>query len=313
MRLRRKRSSTLISGRRATTYSQTKTPVFSYYKGQRGTQADSNNPSRTQPVRDQSRFGVPDHRRHRFQLKHIPTYIALCMLGGALLYTLSLSASPRVVIEQAPGVVQRDVSTYRADIQALWRTSPFNRTKVTINAQRTRQAILDNYHELSDVRIQLPLVGHRATIVLVPAAPSLQIQAENGRFYLDADGKALADTSHVTTSNSVPTVQDESVLAVDPGQPVLPQSQVLFILQLFTELDAAHVPVKSITLSDQAVSQIDFRTPDHTYYVKFQADGSVDVRQAVGTYLAVRKKFQAEGIKPGEYLDLRVSEKAFYR
>lgn len=294
--------------------------VFSYYAGQsrrpvvperRGMRSSGGARTRSVPLR--RRLLPKIFQQHRFQPRHIPTYVACIALVGAVLYTVSLSGSPRVVVEQKPGVIQRDPSEYEQRVQAAWRASVFNRTKLTIHSQQTRQAILDTYRELSDVRIQLPLVGHRATVVLVPAAPSLQIEARGGTFYVDAEGRALADTSYVTSSSSVPVVQDNGTLAVSPGQVVLPQSQVVYIVQLVTELKAVQVPLQSLTLSNKAVNELDVRITGDPYYLKVQLDGSVDARQVVGTYLAMQKKFTADGTRPGEYLDLRVAGKAFYK
>lgn len=320
MKLRKNRQPSRDTRRRTTTPRGREVSVFSYYGSQSrrpetASRSASNVPSprRLEVKSTRRRLSPKFLPRHHFQLKHIPTYVACTVLAGAFLYALSLSGSPRVVVEEQPGVVQRDASVYEQQVQSLWRESVFNRTKLTAHTQQTRQAILDTYHELGDVRIQLPLVGHRATIVLVPVAPSLQIEAQNGTFYLDSEGKALADTSHVTSSSSVPTVQDNGVLTVNPGQLVLPQSQVVCIIQLFTEFDAAHVTLHSMTLSNKAVNELDIRTAGDSYYLKVQIDGSVEARQVVGTYLAMQKKFAADGVKPTEYLDLRVAEKAFYK
>lgn len=295
--------------------------VFSYYAGQPRRSAASSRYG-AEPVSSASRpqAASPHHRitlgrflRHHFQAKYIPTYIACLVFASACLYTLSLSGSPRVVVEKQPGVVQRDPSVYEQHVQAVWRSSVFNRTKLTVNTQQTRQAILDTYHELGDVRIQLPLVGRRATIVLVPIAPSLQIEGHGGTFYVDAEGKALADTSNVTSSSSVPVVQDDGVLGVTPGQLVLPRTQVASIVQLFTEFQAAHISLRSMTLSDKAANQLNVQAEADTYYIKVQLDESTDARQVVGTYVAMQKKFAADGAGPTEYLDLRVPGRAFYK
>ena len=281
-------------------------PVFSYYSGQRRATPG-------QPTQHNRGEVAPKQRRVAFQFRHIPTYIALFMLGSAFLYVLTLSSDPRVVLEQQPGVVQRDSTVYSTEVRQMWRKSVFNLTKITANTDKTRSDILNQYHELADVRVQLPLVGRRPTIVLVPAAPALQLQAQNGVFYLDSNGKALVDTSYVKTTSDVPTLSDDSVLAVEPGKQVLAQSQTSYVIQLYKELKSASVPVQSLTLSANSVNEIDLRTSDQGYYVKFQMTSDSEVRQAVGAYMAARKKFDADGTKPAEYVDVRVPEKVFYK
>ena len=315
MRLRRRKEATVNSARRRTTQTNAGAPVFSYYNnGQRRQQ--SSGAQSTRPHMSSDNRGNTIKSRGggiRFEFRHIPTYIALAMLGAAFLYVLTLSSSPRIVLEQHPGVVQRDASIYTREVTDIWQKSVLNRMKLTAHTGGTRQDILNEYHELADVRVQLPLVGRRPTIVLVPAAPALQLRAQNGIFYLDANGKALADTSYVTSSSEVPTLSDDSVLSVEPGKQVLAQSQSSYILQLFAQLKAANVPIQSLTLSASAVNQVDLRTSDHAYYVKFQIGESSEVRQAVGSYLATRKKLEGSAVTPAEYMDARVSEKVFYK
>lgn len=303
------------SARRATAQQQ-RAPVFSYYAGQRRRGhvdgASSDRASRQQADRSVSRARSALNG-HQFAWRYIPTYLACLVFVCAFVYVLLLSSDPRVVIEQQPGIVQRDASVYESGVRAEWNKSFRNRTKFTTSTTQTRQEILDNYPELSDVRVQLPLVGRRATIVLVPAAPALQIQAQNGVFYVDVHGKALVDTSHVERVDSVPTVQDDTVLTVDPGKTVLPQSQVAYIVQLVTELKAADLEVQSLTLSDTSANQLDIRLTGQKYYIKTQMETDSDVRQVVGAYLATSKKLESDGIRPGEYIDVRIPDKVFYK
>lgn len=317
MKLLQRKHKTQTATSRRSNIDGTRAPVFSYYAGQKRAQqlTGSARGAGQQRFADNSqpkkRYGFG--ARHTFAWKHLPTYVACLMFVSAFVYVLSLSSDPRVVVEQRPGIVQRDEATYATEVKSLWNRSIRNHSKITTDTISTRQAILENYRELADVRIQLPLVGRRATIVLVPAAPILQIQAQNGLYYVDNKGKALVDTSRVESTNSVPTVQDDSVLNVDPGKSVLPQYQVSLIVQLNAELRAANLSVQSLTLSDKSVNQLDVRLVGQAYYIKVQMEQDSDIRQIVGAYLAVRKKLDADNTRPGEYVDVRIPEKVFYK
>lgn len=289
-------------------------PVFSYYKGQQRhaqQQLRETSPSSQSPKRSQRRTMLARLPRG---VRSIPSYLFVGVLIVAVLYSLSLSGSPRVVVEEAPGTaVVRDHEQYAQEVADEWRRSWRHYTKFTANTSAFERSMREQYRELEDVRVQLPLLGRRPTIVLVPTAAALQIVAQNGTFYVDRTGKALVDISAVSTTDGIPVVRDNSQLAIDPGTSVLPSSHVAFILQLLEQLEVESIPVASLTLSNTAVNQIELRTPDHDYFVKFQLDDPRTVRQAVGSYLAVRKRLTADGVRLGEYLDVRLPEKAFYR
>lgn len=315
----KKKQTADMSGRRRA--SSERTPVFSYYNysGQRraastqdstrvGTRVQTGNGTQTKHA-----SGPRSVAGHTFAWRYVPTYAVLLVFVAAFVYVLSLSSDPRVVIQQQPGIVQRDTAVYESEVRALWRKSLRNHSKITADTNGTRQSILNDYRELADVRVQLPLVGRRATIVLVPASPVLQVQAQNGMYYVDAHGKALVDTSHVEQTSSVPTVRDESVLMVDPGKTVLPGSQVVFIVQLVAELQAVNLPLQSLTLSDKAVNELDVRLDGQGYFIKMQMQPDSDVRQIVGAYVAARKKMDGDGVRPGEYVDVRIPDKVFYK
>lgn len=321
--LRRKRNTTTQAAPRRSPVSSERTPVFSYYSGQRRA-ATAHPDGRTQMKSASVSSGRGENELarqnrnsllggHKFAWRHVPTYLAVLMFVCAFLYVLSLSSDPRVVVEQQPGIIQRDAAVYESEVRTLWNKSFRNRSKLTTDTVSTRKAILDQYRELGNVRIQLPLVGRRATIVLVPEVPVLQIQAQNGLFYVDATGKALIDTSYVKQVDTVPTVLDDSILTVDPGKPVLSQAQTTYIVELFSELAATNLKVDSVTLSNQSANQLDVRLTGQKYFIKFQMDSDSDVRQAVGAYLVVRKKFESEGQGPSEYIDVRIPEKVFYK
>jgi hypothetical protein len=57
--------------------------------------------------------------------------------------------------------------------------------------------------------------------------------------------------------------------------------------------------------------ELDLRASDQSYYVKFYLGGDAMIQ--TGQYLAARQKFAQTKQQPGEYLDVRVSGKIFYK
>lgn len=314
------------SGRRSPSRGQS-SQVFSYYAGGRTRPAQSqsyessrHNRGETLGRSDDRTPGTSKTRRFRrassrLHIRHTPSYLALGAVGIGVLWTLSLSGSPRVVVEPVSGISpKRDAAQYTDGVSAIWSDSWRNATKLTTDTHATEQKILQTYSELSDVRIQMPLLGRRPTIVLVPTSAVLRLESGGRTYYISPDGKALLDTSVVDTGVTLPTLKDEANITVNAGQQVIPRDSVRFVVQLAAQLTAQGVSAPSLlSLSNQAVNQVTMTTSDHSYYVKFQIDDPATVRQAVGSYIAVRDQLAASGVRPGEYMDVRIPEKVFYK
>jgi hypothetical protein len=291
--------------RRSVTTSQP--GVFSYYSQRPNSQPLDGNQiaRRNEPMQTDRKFRLP--------LGYLPSFIALIALVVALLYSLWLQPLPRISLVNQPATVYRDTKTYQAGIEHLWRSSLLNQAKLTVHDKQLKQDILNQFPELSDVQIELPLLGRRPAVTLLPAKPAFQLVSGNGVFYVSNAGRVMARVTEVTKNqlDSLPLVRDETGLQAEPGKVVLPEPQAQFLSQLYAQLLDAKVSVLSITLPSNAANQADVRLTDKPYYIKFSFDS--DPRQATGSYLAVREKLDAEGKAPVEYIDVRVEEKAFYR
>lgn len=300
--LRKKEKPTIPARRRPT---DNKPAVFSYYA--RGASPSSQNIGRN----DKPKAAVIG--RYRLRLGHVPSYIALTAIVIALGYSCTLQPNPKIVLLQTTGTVHRDPKAYQDGVQAIWKQSLLNRTKLTVSTSAIRQDILSQFGELSAVHIEFPLLGRRPTVLLTPTQPALQFITSNGSFYVDANGKTLARTTDLLQNElkDVPTVQDETGVIAEPGKGIIPASQALFLGQLYAQLRAGDVAIASITLPARVANEADVRIDGLPYLVKFSLDS--DPRQAVGSYLAAKTKLAADGIKPAEYIDVRVGEKVFYK
>lgn len=299
--------------------------VFSYYAGSRS-QAEqgrrTSSPSRSDTRSGASRqlSAIPPTtsssrlRRIRPQMRHVPSYIALVAVLIGVIWTLSLSSSPRVIVEKVPGISpERDSQQYIDGVTDIWSGSWRNASKLTVNTGKAEHEVLSKYTELSEVRVQLPLLGRRPTIILVPTSAAFRLVSAGKTYYVSPDGKALVDTSIVDTGADLLTVQDGTNAEVTPGAQVVTSETARFLVQLDMQLRAEKVTSPVLTLSGQAVNQITMKTPDHDYYVKFQVDDPATVRQAVGSYIAVRNRLSSSGTRPGEYIDVRIPDKVFYK
>ncbi len=281
--------------------------VFSYYA--RGTSSSSQNLGRDQ---NQNNY-KSSSSGYRFRFKHIPSYIALIAILIAVINTLLLEARPRIVLVQTTGTVQREAKIYQDGIEDIWSSSLLNRSKLSVNTDKISSQISKQYSELASVEIELPLLGKRPTIRITPTRPTLELITSNGAFYVNSAGRILAQTKELNKNKleDLAVIHDESGTRVEAGEVVIPSPQVTFLHKLHSYLIAQDVPITSMTLPLTAANQVDLRVDGQPYYVKFSMDS--DPRQAVGTYLAAVAKLESDGGKPGEYIDVRVPEKVFYR
>jgi hypothetical protein len=245
--------------------------------------------------------------------RYAPSYIAFVVVVAGVIFALSLSSQPRVVVQQIDGVMlSRDQQEYIEATTRLWQDAWHTKTKLTLNADDIQQQVGSLYTELADVRVQVPLLGRRPTIVLVPSQAALKLQAQNGTYFLDNQGRALIDVTTIDQNTRVPTIVDQSDVAVEPGKTVLPAGHVAFLLQLSAQLSAENLS-GTISLSNSVVNQVEFAPSGVPYVVKFLLDEPTTVRQAVGSYIAVSDRLTGEGKVPGQYIDVRIPDKVFFR
>jgi hypothetical protein len=245
--------------------------------------------------------------------RYAPSYIAFVVVVAGVIFALSLSSRPRVVVQQVDGVMlSRDQQEYIETTTRLWQDAWHTKTKLTLNTDDIQQQVSSVYTELADVRVQVPLLGRRPTIVLVPSQAALKLQAQNGTYFLDNQGRALIDVTTIDQNTRVPTIVDQSDVAVEPGKTVLPAGHIAFLLQLSAQLSAENLS-GTISLSNSVVNQVEFAPSGVPYVVKFLLDEPTTVRQAVGSYIAVRDRLTGEGKVPGQYIDVRIPDKVFFR
>lgn len=281
--------------------------VFSYYA--RGSSATGQNTGRSAEREEQ----VVDKRTPKLHLGSISSLIALVVMVGILLYSLWIQPQPKVVVLAQPGTIHQDTASYQKAINAAWGSRIENQFKLSVDARSLEEQIARAVPDVGDVRVELPLLGRKATVVLTPGRPALELTTTNGAFYVDQNGKVMARSSEVKQNQlkDVPTVQDESAVETEVGKTVLTIQQATFIQALAKQLSAQGLGVQSMTLPANAANQVDVRLNGLNYYIKFATTG--DARQGVGTFMAAKNKFENERVTPAEYVDVRIDEKVFYK
>jgi hypothetical protein len=258
-----------------------------------------------------SSFSTPDRSPRSFLIQ-LPFYMAIGAIIVSIGYLFSLSDDPRIIIESKPSSISRPRSIYEAVATDAVNSSLLNKTKLTINTQAIKQAIMTQFPEVKSVDVDISLLRHRPVVSLDIAPASLLLANKSGIFVIDSSGNAIIDGRDIDEQQALGliAVADESQFEVKIGQRALTAAEVNFIRVLKQQLNAQQLELQSLTLPPVA-SELHARIVGQPYYVKFNL--RLDPRESAGTFLAVHKKLVGEGTTPAEYIDVRVEAHAYYR
>ncbi len=298
---RQRRQPSTISGER-------QRPEMFSYRAQRGERVD--NPRRTAPLFQGLTANVMVDRGkvwRRLKYSFVVGLLLLLVVSQSL-----LTKPPKIVFDGANATAYHyDANSYTATAQRLAASSIFNKTKWTFNAPQLNNAMQKAFPEIASVSTTLPLFGNAPTVHLVPGVPRLlDTTTTNQTYVVDERGVAVATTK---TSQPVPgllTIQDQSGIPVHVGQPALPSSTVTFIEDLKTQLHSQHIEVTSGVLTAQS-SELDVHIAGLNYIGKFNLLS--DVRLQAGAFAAVKGKLDASHTGVGQYIDVRLVGRAYYK
>lgn len=250
--------------------------------------------------------------------KHSGWLLAFMVALAGLIYELQLSTLPKVVslvsATEAPFLQESQV--YQLAAQQMFAESAANRNKLTVDANAIAARLRERFPELQEVSIALPILGDRPTIYIRPAAPAMVLAASNGTYIVDENGRALADAKAGTNISRlrIPSVTDQSGLAVELGQQVLPRSATAFISRITGQLRSQQLNPQSMTLP-AAAGELDVYIAGKPFFVKFNLEkgGAESALVQSGTLLAVLKKLEREAKQPAQYIDVRLEGRAYYK
>jgi hypothetical protein len=251
---------------------------------------------------------ITEQKRALWQrLRLVPTLIAVGAILLSVVYSTTLTTTPGIIFAGDQSVYH-SIAEYKLGISKILTSSIMNKSKLTINATATEQAIVKVFPELDVVKLGLPIVGRRPTVTLHVRKPALILTTRTNSFVLDSNGKAVATTTQLISSitGSLLTAQDQSGLALRVGDQALTSETMDFIANIQAQLTAKSLTIAGLTLP-RGGNQIDVRIKDVGYYIK--TDSSGDARVQIGDFLAAKES----GTVPVEYMDVRVEEKVFYK
>lgn len=288
-------------------------PAFSYYT------ARSDAPSSR--LRDEQMRGLDQKTPQKGQggkkyltlptsFAQLPLWILLAVAVACVGKVLFLSTSPKIILLGSSDVTApyvQPAEVYAKAAHKLLATSITNSTKITANTDGIATRLMSEFPELSSVSVALPLVSNRPVIYAQIARPSVMLQNGHGNYALNKNGLVLAKLH--TVPGTVPAVADQSDRQPTPGMQFLPSSTVQFIQTIAYQLNAGGLKVSGYVLPPQTPYELDVRLQGQQYIVRYnlQADAAT---QAGATAATLQKIGVAT---PGEYLDVRVPGRVYYK
>ena len=244
--------------------------------------------------------------RRRRWLGRLLDLALLAVLAAATVYSLKINPNPQVSVTDTS---YHSVNIYRDEATKQF-ASLKNKNKLTLDQQGISEALKKRFPEIAAVSLELPWLTQTPKINLQISAPALFLNSQGKLYVIDTKGRAVSSSADLPNVQGLSIVDDQSGFSNEAGRQVLSASEVSFIDSLIRQSKYAGVPISSLSLPAKP-EQLDLRTADSAYYVKFYLGG--DSATQIGQFLATRAQFANDGTQPSEYLDVRVQGKIFYR
>lgn len=218
-----------------------------------------------------------------------------------------LTATVKVVINDSRLSGKIDNAYYEKAIGDYLDAHPISRLRFTFSPATVLSDLKTTYPELKDISDSGKTNVFETVYQITFRKPVAGWKINEKQYYVDADG-----VSFERNYFSSPTVQivDDSGIKVEKGSLVTSSRFLTFVGKVVTAANVKGYEVTEAKLPPDSTRQLNIRLKNVSPYIKLSIDRGVAVQiEDMDTAL---KYLFAKNIKP-EYVDIRVSSKAFYR
>lgn len=252
--------------------------------------------------------------KSQYRRLHSVTILTLVVIAGCFIYILSLDSNPKIVIvneqDQATASLLRTVDVYKNAAQKDLRSSIFNKTKITANTSGLARKVQEQFPEVSEATVSLPLINRRPVYYLQITQPTFLLTKGTDVYALDQQGRVIMKGDETLPASNLVRIDDQTAQSANVGEQFLPTAQIEFMQNVQAQLAGKGITVMSFVLPPLA-NEVYVKQADKPYIVKMTFVG--DPRQQSGAFLAVKGKLEADKVNPAEYIDVRVEEHAYYK
>lgn len=244
-------------------------------------------------------------------LSQIPVILALMVVALSILYSLTLSTVPKVVVlDTGSKAFLQPLSTYQNQGEEQINSSIFNQLKLTINTSKIAGNIKNNHPELSGVTVVVPLISRQPIIEIQPAIAAFISVTPHGRYVVSDNGVAFYKLKN-NQSYQYQLIIDNRSVGYNLGVQVLSQDETSFITGVIGQFNSKNIKIQTLVLS-QTPYELDITPVGAGYYIKFNLLGNS--RLEAGAYFASLKLMKTTNRPlPSQYFDVRVDGRVFYK
>lgn len=225
-------------------------------------------------------------------------------LVGLLIYA---SSDPILRIDSSQ-VTIHEQKTYVDGAKSSIKSNLFNRSKLTFDYLGFANKLQNEYPEISSVSTSFALVGTRPVVRLEFHKPALLVTSLGKTWVVDDRGVAIAKDQG--RFGDLPKLEDEIGVAVEEGEPIVSSGDVNFILQIQNIAKDRGIVIDKFT-TPLIPKQLNVRVVGESYYIKFNLND--ESAGQIGAWLIARENLSKISQVPMEYLDVRTTEKVFWK
>lgn len=238
--------------------------------------------------------------------RHIGVILLLVLAGAGILYGLVWQFTTDVEIKVSNTTIPSETA-YKEAIQSYLSSQPIERLRFLTNKKRLNDYIHTKTPEVASVQVDGSAGFDKSQFILTMREPIAGWSINNQQQYVDASG-----TSFTQNYFAAPAVQivDNSGARVETGQAVASNRFLAFVGRSVGLAKLQGYTVTQVIIPRGTTRQIELRINGINYPVKLSVDRGVGEQVED---MARALHWLSDHKQSPQYLDVRVSGKAFYR
>lgn len=144
--------------------------------------------------------------------------------------------------------------------------------------------------------------------------PIFILEGVGESYFIDKDGVLFTKNMYKSQNiANLPKIEDQGGISPDPGQTILTDTVVSDIAKIYNNVPAIYKDKNKVSkvILPPAAREIRVQLEGIQYYLKFSTDREIE--EQVGELQVLLGFIYQNNISPGEYIDLRVANKAYYK
>ena len=247
-------------------------------------------------------------KKKKFTFKKFLMILLTILIFGSLFYVVVISSLFKVKKIQVTGEQTLTEDSIRSQVENIVGSSFFNQNILFISAdQIDKQLKKDNYQIASTKINRIPFNTIKVTIT--EQKPSIIWKSGNTTSILAEDGRAYAGQPTEELLKRLPMVIDSTNLPVKAGEKTVPDTFVKFVSDINSALPSNGIKVANYEIQD-TTTEI-YAVTNSGY--KIRLDTTRPVKEQITDLVTVLDQLKKQNKKVGEYIDLRINGKVFYK